>query len=89
MTVSDLKILSAIINKSDNIGIIKMNGCTKKIIEQKTKLSKTKINTTLRMLLSEGYIEKGLNKGNQHTFVVTNKGLKLILEMNGKLKGEY
>ena len=51
MTVSDLKILSAIINKSDNIGIIKMNGCTKKIIEQKTKLSKTKINTTLRMLL--------------------------------------
>lgn len=86
MTQNDLKILSSIVNKDNKIGINKCNGATKKLIREKTELSKTKIDMTIKMLLSENYIEKALKVRNQDSFIITTKGLKLILEMNGKLE---
>ncbi len=84
LTLNDYKILTSIIDKEDKTkGIIPSNATTKKEIMLLTGLSITKVNTALYSFIDKGYISLGLKHKNQNSYILTEKGMKKILEMKG------
>ena len=84
ITQNDYKILTAITDKEDTSkGIIPSNGTTKQQIISKTELSATKVNTTIKLFLSKGYIKEALSIGNAKSYILTKEGIKLHIESKG------
>lgn len=84
-SVSDLNILLAIVDKDSKStrGRILADGTTKKEIKEITNLSMTKISQTLSLFIGQGLVERGLNKKNANTFVITEKGMEELLKFKG------
>lgn len=84
ITQNDHRILVAITDKNDKEkGIVPSKGTTKKEIIESTNLSNTKVSTTLKTFLAEGYIEYGLSVKNAKSYILTEKGLKFHIESKG------
>ena len=83
-TQNDYNIPIAITDKDDKSkGIIPSNGTTKKEIIDKTQLSSTKVNNTIRLFLTKGYIKEALSVGNSKSYILTKEGIKLHIESKG------
>lgn len=84
ITQNDFKILQNILSENDKTkGTIKTNGTTKKEIMEKTGMSTTKVTNTLLNFYNQGLIENGLSVKNAKSYIVTEKGLKELLELKG------
>lgn len=84
ITQNDFKILQSILSETDKTkGTIKTNGTTKKEIMDKTGMSITKVTNTLLNFYNQGLIENGLSVKNAKSYIVTEKGLKELLELKG------
>jgi predicted transcriptional regulator len=84
MTQNDFKILQNILNEDDKSkGTIKTNGTTKKELMEKTGMSITKVTNTLLYFQSQGLVENGLMIKNSKSYIVTEKGMKELLELKG------
>lgn len=84
LTLSDFKILEAILDKSDSEkGIIATKGTTKKEIIDKTGLSITKINISLYSFIKDGLVEQGLKVKNSNTYCLTKTGMEEFIKLKG------
>lgn len=84
ITQNDFKILQSILSETDKTkGTIKTNGTTKREIMDKTGMSITKVTNTLLNFYNQGLIENGLSVKNAKSYIVTEKGLKELLELKG------
>ena len=84
ITQNDFKILQNILSEDDKTkGAIKTNGTTKKEIMDKTGMSITKVTNTLLNFYNQGLIENGLSVKNAKSYIVTEKGMKELLELKG------
>lgn len=84
LTLSEYNILEAIIDKNNKTkGVIALYGTTKKEIEDKTSLSKTKIFTALQKFENQGLVKKGLKQGNSNSYYLTEEGLLKLKEIKG------
>lgn len=81
MNSSDFTILSCFGKFDDDKGINKSNGVTTKEIHEITGFSFSKISTTLRKLIAEGYIERGIAERQTKTYVINEAGLDFIDEI--------
>lgn len=83
-SINDFTILTSIIDEKDNTkGTVLSNGTTIKEIQSKTNLSYTKIRQVILDMNKEELIERGLNKRTAKTYIITNKGLKILLKFKG------
>jgi predicted transcriptional regulator len=87
ITQNDFKILQNILDENDKTkGNIKTNGTTKKEIMDKTGMSTTKVTNTLLNFYNQGLIDNGLSVKNAKSYIVTEKGMKELLELKGMFK---
>lgn len=77
---SDICILGIIYDLG---GTIPLKGVSVNNLTTRTKLSHTKVRTSLKMFIEKEMIQEGLMQKNAKTFFVNNKGIDLLKEMRG------
>ena len=85
---NDFRILSSIVDKEKNLGMCEARGTTKKALAEKTSLSDSTINRSIKKLLDEELIANAIKQINTKAFYITLKGEERMDQVFNKPKKE-
>ena len=85
---NDFRILSCIVDKEYDLGMCEARGITKKALIDKTELSESTINRSIKKLLDEKLIANAIKQINTKAYYITIKGEDRINEIFNKPKRE-
>jgi len=71
---NDFRILSCIIDKEKDLGMCEARGVTKKALAERSKLSLSTINRSIKKLLEEELIADAIKQINTKAYYITVKG---------------
>jgi RIO-like serine/threonine protein kinase len=85
---NDFRILSCIVDKDKDLGMCEARGITKKALAEKTSLSDSTINRSIKKLLDEELIANAIKQINTKAYYITIKGENRMDEVFKKSKRE-
>lgn len=80
-TKHDIMILRGILKSG---GVNELKSITINKLIEATKVSHTKIRSTIRMMLSLGYVKEGFMQRNAKSYYITKEGVQLLNELMGE-----
>lgn len=81
-----MMVLVSIVDRDNNLGLTKGRGTNKEKILEKSKLSLSTVNRSLKLLMKEELIDEALKQVNKKAYYVTEKGKDKLKEIKGKKK---
>lgn len=79
ITQNDIKVMSFMYNTETGKGLSKAKGITIEDLKSQIDfLSESKIRSTVRLLLENGFVDYGVKIGKMKTYHITNDGLNYI-----------
>jgi predicted transcriptional regulator len=85
---NDFRILSSIVDKEHDLGMCEARGITKKALVEKTNLSDSTINRSIKKLLDEELIANAIKQINTKAYYLTLKGEERMNQVFNKPKRE-
>lgn len=85
---NDFRILSSIVDKDKDLGMCEARGITKKALAEKTNLSDSTINRSIKKLLDEKLIANAIKQINTKAYYLTLKGEERMNQVFNKPKRE-
>lgn len=80
LNTNDLVVLSCVRDKENNTGLCSARGTTKAVLVEKSELSLSTINRSVKKLVECGLLENGVKQVNRTTYFITSKGLEILKE---------
>lgn len=71
---NDFKILACIVDKENDFGLCEARGTTKDMLKERSGLSMSTVNRSVKKLLQEELIAEGIKQIKKHSFYLTKKG---------------
>lgn len=79
---NDITILRSVINKSENRGTCRAKGSTIVQIAEKSELSTSKVQKSIRKLKAKGWVDEGVRIINTKTYYITESGIKELADLS-------
>lgn len=71
---NDFKILACVVDKEKDFGLCEARGTTKEMLKERSGLSMSTVNRSVKKLLQEELIAEGIKQIKKHSFYLTKKG---------------
>lgn len=75
---NDLVILACVRDKENNTGICSARGTIKSVLVEKSRLSISTVNRSVKKLVDYGFLGKGVKQFNKMTYYITEEGKNLL-----------